>query len=344
MPTWRQGIAVGEWRQVSGTAMSNASIAVKTYPTFGNGPEYKMEAWNGFAIDTRDSSVYSLANGGHNNYAGNEVNRIRLLDNAPAWTEPRASTTPSQVVNSASHYADGRPTSRHTYYGSMIDQTRNRAIVLGGSRYGNGYPLTTADSFNLTTNDWAAARTHPDLPSGAHVIGAAMTPINGSGEVYVFGYYDVYRWSPASNTWATRLSNTAFNGQYAATALDTKRNRILLLGGDATIKAIYDVAANAMQAVTISGADAGSLNGSGNGMVYDPLQDAFLLRKSGAGGTIYRINAGTFAVDQMPTGSAGAQIPATPTGVWSRFQYVPALKGVVYFPTYGSNLWFLRTL
>ena len=28
---------------------------------------------------------------------------------------------------------------------------------------------------------------------------------------------------------------------------------------------------------------------------------------------------------------------------WSRFMYVPTLKGVVYFPIYDGDMWFLRT-
>lgn len=345
MPAWRQGQTVGEWRQVSGTAPSSAPIGVKTYPTLSvSGPEAKVIAWNGFAIDTRDSSVYSVANGGHWDYAGNEVNRIRLLDNAPTWTEPRAATPASQVIESVSHYADGRPTSRHTYYGTMINEVRNRAMLLAGSRYGNGWVLSTVDAFDLAANDWDKAKTHPDLPGAvAGVIGAAMTLNRATGEVYAFGYSDAYRWSPSTNSWSTRLSGTAFNAQYAASALDTRRNRILLLGGDASIKAIYDIGSNTMQAITLSGADAGSLMGSGNGMVYDPLQDAYLLRKSGAGSTVYRINASTFAVDQLPTGGTGAQIPAAINGVWTRFLYVPALKGVAYFPSYSGNMWFMRT-
>jgi hypothetical protein len=345
MPAWRQGQTVGEWRQISGTALASAPISVKTYPTLSvEGPEAKVTSWNGFAIDTRDSSVYSVANGGHWAYAGNEINRIKLLDNAPSWGEQRAATPASQVVESVSHYADGRPTSRHTYYGTMINEARNRAMLLSGSRYGNGWVISTVDGFDLAANDWDKAKSYPDMPSAVGGIpGVAMTLNRATGEVYAFGYFDAYRWSPSSNSWSTRLSGTAFNGQYAASALDTKRNRILLLGGDASIKAIYDLNNNTMQVATLSGADAGSLNGSGNGMVYDPLQDAFLLRKPGAGATVYRINAGTLAVDQMPTGSTGTQIPSAINGVWTRFLYVPALKGVVYYPSYSGNVWFQRT-
>lgn len=344
MPAWRQGMAVGEWRQVSGTALSAAPMAVKTYPSLGNtGAESKVIAWTGFAIDTRDSSVYSPANGGHHDYAGNEVNRIRLTDNAPAWSEPRASTPVAQVVDSATHYADGRPTARHTYYGARVNEVRNRIMTFSGSRYGNGGMVPTVDGFNLTSNDWDGAGTFPNIPSDfANTPGTALVDQKSSGDVYAFAQFNVFRWSSASNSWSTQVTGTPIYGQYAATALDTRRNRILLVGGENNDYGVYDIAANTMQRVTLSGADAAALGGAGNGMVYDPLLDVYLLRKPGAGATIYRINAQNFSVDTLPT-SAGAQVPASTNGVWTRFLYVPSLKGVVYFPTYTGNLWFVRT-
>jgi hypothetical protein len=345
MPTWRQGQAVGEWRQMSGTALSTAPIAVKTYPTLGvEGPEAKSTNWTGFAIDTRDSSVYSVANGGHWAYAGNEVNRIKLADNAPVWTEPRAATPASQVMAGVTHYADGRPTSRHSYYGTVVNEVRGRVMTFGGGSYGPGLLLTTVDGLNLAANDWDTARTYPDVPPEyTAAAGAAVAVQKSTGDVFAFTRYNVYRWSSASNTWSRQLANTPFYGQYAASAVDTRRNRVLVLGGLINDRGVYDVASNTMQAVTLSGPDAGSVAGDGNGMVYDPLQDAFLVRKGAAGGTIYRINAQTFAVDTMPTGSTGAQIPGAVNNVWTRFLYVPALKGVVYFPAFNGNSWFLRT-
>jgi hypothetical protein len=344
MPTWRQGIAVGEWRAIPNTAMSSAPMVVKTYPSLGNtGPSAKVIAWTGFAVDTRDSSIYSAANGGHSDYAGNEVNRLSLSDNAPTWTEPRASTSVSQIVPSNSHYADGRPASRHTYYGSMINEGRNRAMLVSGSVYGSGSSLNTVDGFNLAANDWDAAQTYSSIPSSlSEVMGAAMALHKSTGDIYAFAWSNVLRWSSASNTWSTRLNTVSFNGQYAASAVDTKRNRVLLVGGGSNIAATYDVAANTMQAVSLSGSAAGSVMGEGNGMVYDPLLDAYLVRVRNSGGTVYRINAATFAVDALPT-TAGAAIPASTNGVYTRFLYVPKLKGIVYFPSYDGNFWFLRT-
>ena len=320
-------------------------MAVKTYPTIGySGPNAKVSAWTGFAVDTRDSSIYSAANGGHTDYAGNEVNRIRLTDNAPAWTEPRAATPVAQVVSNATHYADGRPTSRHSYYGTAINEVRNRAMVFSGARWGDGYSLFGLDGFNLATNDWDGARTYPDASS------ADLGPANGwatvdhksTGDVYAIANFNILRWSSASNVWSRRLTNGPIYGQYAASAVDTKRNRILVVGGNANDHGVYDMAANTASNITFSGPNAGALAGDGNGMVYDPILDAFLLRKGSAGGTVYHINAQTFSVDTLST-SSGDQMPATSNGVWTRFLYVPNLKGIVYFPSFSGQAWFLRT-
>ena len=342
MPAWRQGVAVGEWRQVVGTALASAPRAVSVG---GNtGPQSKVIAWAGFAIDSRDSSVYSPANGGHHDYSGNEVNRIRLLDNAPAWTEPRPATTASQVGDSVSHNADGRPASRHTFYGVLLNEKRNRAMVMGGSQWGNGGNLATVDGFNLASSDWDSAGTYPNTPSEfQNVMAAAVTENKATGDIYAFAGYAVMRWNNSTNAWTKVLSNTATYGQYAATAMDTKRNRILVAGGTTNDRGVYDIASNSVTSVTFTGPSASAMTGdTGNGLVYEPSLDAYLLRKPDAGSTVYRINAQTFSVDTLPN-TAGAQIPAAINGVWRRFLYVPQLKGVAYFPTYDGNFWFVRT-
>jgi hypothetical protein len=342
MPAWRQGQAVGEWRQVANSALSTAPRAVAVG---GNtGPESKVIAWNSFVIDSRSSSVYSVANGGHHDYAGNEVNRIRLLDAAPRWTEPRAATPSSQIAENTSHYADGRPTSRHTYYGATINESRNRAMVVGGAQWGNGGMLATMDGFNLSSNDWDAARSYPNAPSEfSSNHGSAVAQDRATGDIYVFGSFTAARWNSAANSWTRLLTNTGTYGQYAASAMDTKRNRILVVGGENNDRGLYDKASNSMSNVTFSGPNASAMTGdTGNGMVYDPGLDAYLLRKAGAGNAIYRINAQTFYVDTLPS-TGGSSVPSAINGVWNRFLYVPQLKGVIYFPAYDSNAWFIRT-
>jgi len=341
MPSWRQGIAVGQWTQIPNTALSSAPIAVSTYPALGaTGPNSKTIAWTGFSIDTRDSSVYSAANGGHNDYAGNEVNSIRLSDNAPVWIEARPSTPVSQVVASASHYADGRPTSRHTYYGSVFNEVRGRAMTFAGSQYGNGFLTSAVDGFNPTSRDWDAANTYPNVPFGCQAAGVVAQP--SSGNVFTFCNWSIDRWNSASNTWTKVIANSSVYGQGAATAFDTRRNRILIVGGTNNERSLLDTTTNAVQGVSFTGPSAGIPNGTGNGMVYDPLLDAYLYRTADAGPNVYRINAQTFQVDLLTT-SGGSSLPASTNGVYTRFLYVPRLKGVVYFPAYPGNAWFLRT-
>ena len=321
-------------------------MAVRTYPALGaTGPESKTIAWTGFSIDTRDGSVYSAANGGHGDYAGNEVNRIKLTDNAPSWTEVRAATPASQVIASTSHYADGRPTSRHTYYGSVFNEVRGRAMTLGGSRYGDGFNTPSVDGFDVSAGDWDAAGTYRSLPSSAGAQGCSYVGRKSTGDVFVFCNWSVERWSNASNTWTKLLSNSTVYGQASAVAYDTQRNRILLLGGTNNDRGVYDVAANRMTAVSLTGSGAAGVwpaVASGGGMVYDPLLDAYLVRPASSGATVYVINASTFSVSTMSI-TGGASIPSSTNGVWTRFLYVPQLKGVVYFPSFSGGAWFLRT-
>ncbi len=344
MPTWRQGQAVGEWRQIGGTAMSAAPIAISTFPGAGNtGPSAKVDAWNGFAIDTRDSSVYSAANGGHMDYAGNEVNRLRLSDNTPRWTEPRASSALTSVRSSTSHYGDGRPTARHTYYGTAMNHVRGRVMLIGGARYGDGYQLATTDGFNIGTSDWDAARTYPDaFPEITQDYAMGVAEHKSTGDIYVFSQYNVLRWSNSSNSWSRLLTGSTVYGHSSASATDTLRNRVLVAGGTGDDHGVYDIATNTVKTVTFSGPYASAINGRGDGMVYDSGLDAYLYRKGGAGGTVYKINAQTFAVELLTT-SAGGSVPAATNGVYTRFLYAPLLKGVIYIPTYGGNPWFLRT-
>jgi hypothetical protein len=215
--------------------------------------------------------------------------------------------------------------------------------VLGGARWGDGWGLSTVDGFNVSTNDWDVAKTYPDvMPDFTTASGSAVVEDKASGDIYAFANHAVMRWTSATNTWSKLLTSTVY-GQYSASAMDTKRKRILIAGGLVNEHAYYDIATNTVQTMTFSGPSAAAMAAeTGNGMVYDPGLDSYLLRKGESGGTIYRIDAQTFSVDTLAN-SGGAQIPAAYNGVWRRFLYVPQLKGVVYFPAYDGNLWFIRT-
>src|SRR5262249_43275709 len=76
LPAWVSALPTGQWFEIPGTAMS--SVEPNPAPPGGSGPASKVIAWTGFVVDIRDSKVYSVANGGHNDYSGNEVDALDL--------------------------------------------------------------------------------------------------------------------------------------------------------------------------------------------------------------------------------------------------------------------------
>lgn len=344
LPSWRAPLAVGQWTAIPNTAPSLAPLAVKTYPTLGaTGPAAKVIAWCGLSLDTRNSTLYSAAGGGHSDYAGNEVHAIGLAVNTPQWVERRAATAASQVLASRAYYADGRPTSRHSYYGVAFNEKRGRILLLAGSRWGDGYQTEALDGFNLATLDWDRAGTYPNAPAAVTTyFGAAVVEHKSTGDLYAFANYNAYRWNNATNTWSAAVSGGTIYGIEAASALDSRRNRVLVVGGHGADRGLYTLGSATTASVTLTGTHASALNLPGNGMVYEPTLDAYLVRRPDAGGTVYRINAQTWAVSTFAT-TGGSSIPAAQNGVYRRWLYVPALGGVVYCPSYTSNLWFLRT-
>jgi hypothetical protein len=76
-------------------------------------------------------------------------------------------------------------------------------------------------------------------------------------------------------------------------------------------------------------------------MFYVPAFDRFLVRKAGAGATVYMIDPENFEVTTLAT-TGGDSIPATQNGPYNKFLYAPRLGGAVYVPSYSGNAWFLR--
>lgn len=294
-------------------------------------------------MDSRDSTLYMPAGGGHADYAGNEVQSIKLSDGAPVWVERRASTPVSQITLNTTHYSDGRPTSRHSYYGVTVNEVRNRVMLFCGALWGDGRSTRATDGFNMAANDWDSAQTYPNVPGAmTNLYAAAIIEHKGTGDVYGFANFGVYRWSNQSNAWSTVASNTPVAGYEAASALDTRRNRVLILGGLNGDRHLFNLSTNQMQSATLSGPNAGNVGGNGNGMVYEPWLDAFIVRKRAAGSVVYKIDAATLAVTTLTT-AGGSSLPSSINDVYRRFLFAPQLGGIVFCPDYNDDVWFLRT-
>lgn len=272
----------------------------------------------------------------------------------PAWQEVLASSLEADIPTGGNytHYNDGRPASRHHYYGITLNETDDRIMLVGGSFWDGGGLLQAVDSYNITANTFNAAATHPDFQSGQQLEQGACIRDPATDDIYLLGV-PLHKWTRSTNTW----SNLSPTGKPAAgtecpTAFDTSRARWAMIGGWWG-HYYYTLSTNTFTPITLSGArytevynDGIDDTGEQSSLVYVPALDVFLFRKDVAGGEVYQIHPTTFAVTMFST-SGGASIPVgyngASIGIFNKFLYVPRLGGCVYVPTYPGNAWFLKT-
>ena len=375
-PAWNRGQAVAEWREVPGSSI-NALVPANIARTLSGGtavvgPSSRLDAWCGLSIDTRTSEVWAAANGGHGDYYGNEVVKIDLMSDVPAWIEWFAGskgnvvdnvTGPSSEHPELARYRDGLPTSAHSYYGQQFLERHNRAIRLGGSMapYGSGWQDVEAFNVKLAkgVNGWDAPATYPPVfgsPGWTPAIGFCACKDPTTERIYVVQAPSLRRFTPSSagvgGTWDTlsTLPGALNSGALGGTAIDTKRNRLLWIHGYGPNKPYTcDLTSGAWTArehpASPAKAAFDTLSQS-LGIVYVPHLDAFLVRGNASGPAVYRIDAESFAVSYLRV-IGGELLPrgavlTAEEGVYNRWLSVPRLQGVVYFPRSQANAWFLQ--
>ena len=322
-----------------------SSVAPTPRPNGNTGPQSKVIAWTSFVVDTRTSKVYSVANGGHQDYSGNEVDVLDLERDQPAWTQVLPPTPSAQLSNCQSYYRDDAPASRHTYYGVTLDEIGDRIMLFGGGSWCNvGGFHTAISSYNIGANTWSPPGTHGSIPSGfAGVVAYARDP--STGDVYASYEFNFSRWnrSASGNTFIKlNPTGTVPAGNGAMSAMDTTRGRILILGGSASSRHVYTLSSNSFATITLGGSSATNLSAANAGaMAYVAAIDRYLVRFGGPGGTVYQIDPSTFEATTFAT-TNGESIPETTNGPYNKFLYVPRLRGSVYVPSYSGNAWFLR--
>jgi hypothetical protein len=345
IPSWVPA-SVGTWAQIPNSNLS--SVAPSPTPNGAEGPAAKVDDWTGFCLDPRTSVVYCADNGGHNGYAGNEVDKLTLETESPAWSQVRAPTSNANLLD-ADYYADGRPTSKHTYYGEWFDSrigTNGKVMIFGGSRWNTGGTTRQVDAFDINSSDYDASATYPDIPAilinfGVQAFAGTQHP--STLDCYFCANNEVHRWTRRTQTWTELNAGVAMKGERAASAVDTSRNRILYVGGMGPDHHTFSLSSNTATSITLTGAQSSSVaNSVDMAMWYVPEIDRFLVLKADATAPMYQINAATFEVTTFTT-SGGGSIPAHTKGsAYTRCLYVARLKSFVWFPVHGSNGWIVR--
>jgi len=329
-PTWLQGMPLNTWTAISGTSGAGGSA---------------IDAYSGFCLKPSNSEIIIAAAGGHSDSSDNGVYSLRLSDNAPSWTTRRTSSTPTADVL---YYADGRPTSRHTYqhihYIAGID-----SVLLAGCYFGYGGGTPTGpgmDLFDLQTNDWQARYTYADSPGGYGVVQ------DGNACIWTTGGR---KFDTATNTW----TNPGATILRFPAAYDSARNLVFsMCYGDGQGYSLglglqaykVDAATGTSTAITFNSSAALTAlivaEPTYAAMDYEPTLDKFLFYHGGETGKVYTITPNASAVwdiGVLSTSGTPASAPTSGSGINRRFVYVPAYKGFVLLPQASSNLYFLRT-
>jgi len=354
-PSYLSGLAAYQYVEISGSSLSVLN------PTVPNGTAAAIvDAWNGFAIDTRSNKIVGPALSGHTDSSYNGVPMIDMSQNSPAFVELLTSNTAGEIDASPNtgRYTNGRPAGSHTYYMLQCIEANNDFVRWGcGAVSTSGQPKTDVDAYPTSGsgNIWRAENTYPDLPA----VNTGMAIVKTSNED-ILAFHDnneVYKWRRATNDYLAR--SVEFSGIgfpdispiESCTAWDSTRSRAYLLKGNQNTNShTYDPTTGTFTAQTLSGAGAAGLSAlaKGAGMFYDPVTDAYYVRGGLAGGgTIYRINASTFEVT-TPTTSGGASIPATatisgsPENVYQKWLFSPTYRVAFYLPRYTANWWAMK--
>lgn len=340
VPTWLQGVTIGQWVQIPNTTMSNV------FPgTLAQGVA-TIAAWNGGAMDERNSTYYIAADGGDGDSSWNGVIGLTLSANLPGWSVKFAGSTAGAVLFDTPYYSDGRPASRHTYYQKQYCPERDRVMLFGAGSLahpsGAGGPTSgKVDGFNTLGNTWDPAATYPDIPGGPPSYSSWTTARNpANGDVYlvcgISGTRAGRLWNQAANTW-TNLALPPGNtyGYEMASIFDSTRGQYVVLDQDSSQASKYSVSSGTWSTSSCSGLTAQM------GAVYIAAIDRILTRTAAAGGVVTQIDPATYASSSFAT-TGGGSIPSRPTACYSSFIYAPALKGCFYMPRWDANCWFLR--
>ena len=64
VPLWRQGMSVGQWKEIPGTSFAEVPIFDSVEQSMRT-PNGRIDAWNGFALNRANGDVYLARAGGH---------------------------------------------------------------------------------------------------------------------------------------------------------------------------------------------------------------------------------------------------------------------------------------
>jgi hypothetical protein len=344
LPAWTSGAALNTWFPIPGTANSLINPAPGTYSHGSTGPASKTGAWCSTALQDAGSVIY-MHGGGHTNYGGNEVDSIRLADDAPQWVRRRAPTPPAQaplLVNATRRYADGRVTSSHTYFNTFFINFRGEFVLHqmhAGFAEDGGSGWNNLERFDATvTDDWLPVEQCPTLGGSTNL---GMGKAKGPNED-IYWYDSDARWLRTNmSTLATTSTGFQPFGWLGGRPLcwDPIRDRFLRggpNGGWTLVNRTTGVASPAGESGYTSGTAA--MNCS---MMWDSIGLRFLILNNAY--ELWAVDPDTLVASRiMLAGSTPSGPPGLSSEAYNKCHFVAPLKGIIFANRQDENLKYVR--
>jgi len=353
LPSWLAAGAANEWLQVPNGQPSTASGLAPAVSGSMGSQSGMVNAWCGaFRWGTR----FHIHGGGHDDYGGNEIGMIDLAQESPTYSLLRERTPVASLLGGSNYYADGLPTSRHTYYAMGVAEVGGvprmyrfnawMGFAFNGSPVGGSADVRTTaiDGFRLDTNEWEPAAFGPVTATPGSETSFAQDPSTGNFYCWRGSDNTIQRYVVSTDSCTQVADLAGTEGQGAALVFDADNQRLVRFAGRDGHKCTYwDVAAGTKNTPTLTGPDASAISGlsgsnHGWGIAHDPVRNVVYLMTGAA--TLLRVRLDDWYVEQISTTGA---TPASPyNGTWGRLIYIPELDSIVYLASWSSPLLAMR--
>jgi hypothetical protein len=326
-----QSMKADTWMEIPNSKMADdpACVTITEYPYLAGSNARNCQGaigyWNGGTFDTKRNRLL-IFGGGHAGWAGNEIYGFDLDDFS--WVRISEPSAPTQCVN---EYADGTPTSRHTYNHLAYIAHADRLLVpAGGARWcPQGQVARGNWTFDFTALTWHKM----DSASYTGWENSCAVYDPGSGRVYLATGTSQ---SSAKGTWSYEFDNDRWTNldpqsqvwQSKCGAVDTKRGLLVYVWADEMW--VYDIGNNNNVPTKRSSGIGGAL--AKGALHYDPVTD---LMVGWASDYVYTLNTETWEWTRM--NAACPQSPAGP-GTYGRFQYSPEENAYVLVNNASENV------
>jgi len=337
------------------TLLDSIGVNSTTYPA-GTYDSRRLDPYSGGALIYESGRPFiHLFGGGHDDGSWNGTTKYGPLygtgSNTPVWAVGASPSPPASVIKNSANgrYADGKPSSQHTY-NIPVGVGPRLWMPAAGISYSN-----PGGSGPLTPNYWDSATDSWTFPAWSRF---PVPPNIGGGGGSAQYNNNIYLYPPpgdpqrlrvlnlSSGVWITDSVDTTLGGDSPALAVDTRRGALLAIAGSTA----YSPGAYWPDLSNLSVARRTNINAppslSATSLEYDYDRDVFVV-PSTTSTSIYELSASSLASGSSPAWTTRTFSGITPTGlgpqgICGRFRYIQELRGYISVPGGASPVYFYR--